>query len=87
MERVAPPGIARRGAYGPIRKTGGRVILSEILAFRKIVINLLYGDKAASPFIVERMREVIEGRFQEKLRKAAERLHAVVTARRSSLER
>ena len=57
------------------------MILSEILALRKIVINLLYGDKAGEPLSEERMRELIEAADSEKLRKAAERLHAVVTAR------
>jgi hypothetical protein len=31
------------------------VILSEILALHKIVINLLYGDKAGEPLSEERM--------------------------------
>ena len=57
------------------------MILSEILALRKIVINLLYGDKAGEPLSEERMRELIEAADSDKLRKAAERLHAVVTAR------
>ena len=57
------------------------MILSEILALRKIVINLLYGDKAGEPLSEERMRELIEAADSERLRKATERLHAVVTAR------
>jgi hypothetical protein len=44
------------------------------------VINLLYGDKAGEPLSEERMRELIEAADSDKLRKAAERLHAVVTA-------
>ena len=57
------------------------MILSEIPALRKIVINLLYREKAGEPLSEERMRELIEAADSEKLRKAAERLHAVVTAR------
>jgi hypothetical protein len=56
-------------------------ILSEILALRKIVINLLYGDKAGEPLSKERMQELIEAADSDKLRKAAERLQAVRTAR------
>ena len=66
---------------GPAPRPEAEVILSEILALRKIVINLLYGDKAGEPLSEERMRELIEAADSEKLRKAAERLHAVVTAR------
>ena len=45
------------------------------------MINLLYGEKAGEPLSEERMRELIEATDSEKLRKAAERLRAVVTAR------
>jgi hypothetical protein len=50
--------------------------LAEILALRKIVINLLYGEKAGEPLDEERMRELIETADAEKLAKAAERLRA-----------
>jgi len=66
---------------GPAPRPGAEVIVSEILALRKIVINLLYGDKAGEPRSEERMRELIEAADSDKLRKAAERLHAEVTAR------
>ena len=56
------------------------MILSEILALRKIVINLLYGEKAGEPLSEERMR-AIEAADSEKLCKAAESLRALVTAR------
>ena len=75
-----PPGAARSRA-GPAQAPEAEVILSEILALRKIAINLLYGDKAGEPLSEERMRELIEAADSEKLRKAAERLHAAVTAR------
>ena len=68
---------------GPAPRPEAEVILSEILALRKIVINLLYGDKAGKPLSEERMRELIEAADSEKLRKAAERLHAAGTARLS----
>ena len=45
---------------GPAPRPEAEVILSEILALRKIVINLLYGDKAGEPLSEERMRELIE---------------------------
>lgn len=51
--------------------------LAEIIALRKIVINLLYGEKAGEPLDEERMRELIETADAEKLAKAAERLRAV----------
>jgi len=68
-------------AAGPAQAPEAEVILSEILALRKIVINLLYGEKAGEPLSEERMRELIEAADSEKLRKAAERLRAAVTAR------
>ena len=66
---------------GPAQRPEAEVILSEILALRKIVINLLYGQTAGEPLSEERMRELIEAADSEKFRKAAERLQAVVTAR------
>jgi hypothetical protein len=38
---------------GPAPRPEAEVILSEILALRKIVINLLYGDKAGEPLSEE----------------------------------
>jgi len=67
-------------ATGPARRREAEVILSEILALRKIVINLLFGEKAGEPLSEERMCELIEAADSEKLRKAAERLHSVLTA-------
>jgi len=55
--------------------------LAEILALRKIVINLLYGEKAGEPLDQEHMRELIETADAEKLEKAAERLRAARGAR------
>jgi hypothetical protein len=68
-------------ATGPAQAPEAEVILSEILALRKIVINLLYGEKTGEPLSEERMRELIEAADSEKLAKAIERLHAVRTAR------
>ena len=51
--------------------------MAEVLALRKIVINLLYGEKAGEPLSDERMRELIETADSEKLAKAAERLKAL----------
>lgn len=56
-------------------------ILSEVLALRKIVINLLYGEKAGEPLDRERMRELIESADAGKLARAAECLKAVRGAR------
>ena len=61
----------------PAQRPEDEAILSEILALRKIVINLLYGDKAGEPLSEERMQELIEAADSDKLRKAAERLQAV----------
>ena len=44
----------------PAQRPEDEAILSEILALRKIVINLLYGEKAGEPLSEERMRELIE---------------------------
>jgi hypothetical protein len=68
-------------ATGPAQAPEAEVILSEILALRKIVINLLYGEKTGEPLSEERMRELIEAADSEKLAKAIERLRAVRTAR------
>ena len=77
--------VLLEAAAGPAQALEAEVILSEILALRKIVINVLYGDKAGEPLSEERMRELIEAADSEKLRKAAERLCAVVTARAGDL--
>ena len=66
---------------GPAQALEAEVILGEILALRKIVINLLYGEKAGEPLDEERMRELIETADSEKLTKALDRLRAVRTAR------
>ena len=65
----------------PAQRQEDEAILSEILALRKIVINLPYGEKAGEPLSEERMQELIEAADSEKLRNAAERLEAVRTAR------
>jgi hypothetical protein len=44
----------------PAQRPEEEAILSEILAVRKIVINLLYGQTAGEPLDEERMRELIE---------------------------
>ena len=41
----------------PAQRPEDEAILSEILALRKIVINLLYGDKAGEPLSEEPMQE------------------------------
>jgi hypothetical protein len=51
----------------PLKRRKAEVILGEILALRKIVINLLYGEKAGEPLDEERMRELIETADSEKL--------------------
>ena len=66
-------------ATGPAQAPEAEVILSEILALRKIVINLLYGEKAGEPLSEERMRELIESADADKLAKAAECLRAMRT--------
>jgi hypothetical protein len=51
--------------------------LAEVLALRKIVVNLLYGEKAGEPLDEGRMRELIEAADAEKFAKAVERLRGV----------
>jgi len=48
-------------AAGPAQAPEAKVILSEILALRKIVINLLHGEKEGEPLRKERIRELIKG--------------------------
>jgi len=52
-------------------------MLAEILALRKIMINLIYGEKAGEPLDEGRMRELIEAADAEKSAKAIERLRGV----------
>ena len=60
-------------------------ILGEILALRKIVINLAYGREAGEPLSEEHVRELIESADADKISKAAERLQAALTARLEGL--
>jgi len=68
-------------AEGPAQDPEVEAILGEILALRKIVINLLYGERAGEPLDEERMRELIEAADAEKVAKAGERLRSVRAAR------
>ena len=68
-------------AEGPAQAPEAEAILGEILALRKIVINLLYGERAGEPLDEERMRELIEAADAEKVAKAGERLRSVRAAR------
>ena len=70
----------------PAQRPEDEAILSEILALRKIVINLLYGEKVGEPLSERRMQELVisdaaqriplcgNAADSEKLRKAAEHL-------------
>jgi len=53
----------------PAQRPEDEAILSEILALRKIVTNLLYRDKAGEPLSEERIQELIEAADSEKLSK------------------
>jgi hypothetical protein len=68
-------------AEGPAQAPEVEAILGEILALRKIVINLLYGERAGEPLDEERMRELIDAADAEKVAKAGERLRSVRAAR------
>lgn len=57
------------------------VILGEILALRKIVINLVYGREAGEPLSEEFVRELIESADGNKISKATDRLQAALAAR------
>jgi hypothetical protein len=57
------------------------VILGEILALRKIVINLVYGREAGELLTEEHVRELIESADSDKTAKALERLQAALTTR------
>lgn len=59
----------------------------EILALRKIAINLLYGELAGEPFDGGRMRGLIEPADPEKLANALDPLRAVRAARAGALKR
>jgi hypothetical protein len=62
--------VLLEAASGPAQAPEAEVILAEVLALRKILINLLYGEKAGEPLDEERMRELIETADSEKLTKA-----------------
>jgi len=68
-------------AEGPAQASEAEAILGEILALRKIMINLLYGERAGEPLDEVRMRELIEAADAEKVAKAGERLRSVRAAR------
>jgi hypothetical protein len=51
--------------------------LAEVLALRKIIINLVHGERTGEPLDQERMRELIEAADAEKIAKAVERLRGV----------
>ena len=48
------------GAEGSAQAPEAEAVLGEILALRKIVINLLYGERTGEPLDQERMRGLIE---------------------------
>ena len=62
-------------------KPEAEVILGEILALRKIVINLLFGREAGEPLTEDRVRELIDSADAGKISKAAERLQAALAVR------
>ena len=66
-------------ATAPARAVETEVILSELLALRKIVINLLYRHAGHEPLTERSMRELIEAADRDKIPKAIERLRAVRT--------
>ena len=53
------------------------VILSEVLALRMIVMNLIYRQATGAPLNEEQMRQLVEQADADKLRKAGERLQAL----------
>ncbi len=67
---------ASDGAY---TRPEAKVILGEILALRKIVINLVYGREASEPLTEEHVRELIKSADSDKTTKAIERLQAALT--------
>jgi len=68
-------------ASGPAQTPEAEIILAELLALRKIVINLLYRQAANEPLSERFMHELIEAADSEKIAKAAERLQAARTTR------
>jgi hypothetical protein len=72
-------------AAAPARAVETEVILSELLALRKIVINLLYRREAHEPLTERSMRELIEAADSDKIPKAIERLQAVRTTQAEDL--
>jgi hypothetical protein len=71
----------------PAETPEAEMILAEILALRKIVINLLYAEKAGEPLDEERMNQLIVAADSEKLAKAAARLRALQRTTNWSLGR
>jgi len=66
---------------GTAQTPEAEAILAELLALRKIMINLLYSQAAKQPLNERHMRELIDAADSDKLAKAVERLQAVRTVR------
>jgi hypothetical protein len=84
-KRMVPP-VVLEGSDAGATNTEAEVVLGEILALRKIVINLVYGRGAGQPLSEEHVRELIESADADKISKAAERLQAALAARLGGLK-
>ena len=69
--------VLLEAANGPAPVPEMVATLAEVLALRKIVVNLLYDERAGEPLDEGRMRELIEAADAEKSAKAIERLRGV----------
>ncbi len=70
-------GVLLEAASGPAPAPEAVATLAQVLALRKIIVNLLYGERTGEPFDEGRMRELIEAADAEKSAKAIERLRGV----------
>ena len=71
--------VVLEAAAAPARAVETEILLSELLALRKIVINLLYRQAGHEPLTERSMRELIEAADRDKIPKAIERLRGVRT--------
>ncbi len=70
--------VVLEGSDAGATNTEAEVVLGEILALRKIVINPVYGREPGESLSEEHVRELIESADADKISKAAERLQAAL---------
>lgn len=81
------PSLAPVPAAGDGRRVADEILLSEVLALRAILLNLLYDMVTGEALDEERMKALILRGDADKREKAKVRLHGGEESRRSGTER